>query len=504
MPVPANAPPPHHGRRSWRPRSARSPGSLRPTPCPSWIWIRRVAQRRRDRPWTGRCGCSGSTADYQAHHPSIRLVDGSFDPSAAVLERRGRPRVGRHARRDGLADRARPARAVDAARQRASPISPEPRRSSPAASRASSRTSSTCPTRSWSARRCSIRRSSPRSRPRRRRRAASARPSRCSRSTCWSIVAGCGADPARALAQTSADRHRDRAGRARSGLPHRQHLEHAGGGPSRRRRRQAHVRLPRAARRRPGGLPGRVRRQRPGQHPATRAGQPANPGGGPGHADPHPRLQDAGRRLRRLPRRRGTRVRSGDGHPRPELPAGRPDRRPRLLRAHRHRRRCGDHRAGAVRARAPGPRHGRSRRSAGSWRSIPPRPGGDGGSMSRWSSWPSPRPTVALRRRCLRRARGVGVARASRRRCRRTSCWPRWWPGSEARCYRSVCSRPVRPACRCPPPPRFGPVVRGTLTRSLRRRSWTLRHRHGRPRAGRRLRRQPGPVLVVVRRGEGR
>ena len=55
-------------------------------------------------------------------------------------------------------------------------------------------------------------------------------------------------DPARALAQTEADRAVDRPDRARPGLPDRQHLEHARGGEGRRGRGQADVLLPRPAR----------------------------------------------------------------------------------------------------------------------------------------------------------------------------------------------------------------------------------------------------------------
>ena len=147
-------------------------------------------------------------------------------------------------------------------------------------------------------------RSSPRSRPRRRTRGSVAQePPRASRSTCSSTVAaavrpGAGARADARRSPASIDRSR-----ARPGLPHRQHLQHAAGRTRRRRGRQADVRLPRAPGRPAGGLPRRLRGKRAGQRAASRAGQPAHPRRAPRPPAPDARLQDARSRRRRLGRR---------------------------------------------------------------------------------------------------------------------------------------------------------------------------------------------------------
>ena len=123
-------------------------------------------------------------------------------------------------------------------------------------------------------------------------------------------------DPGAALAQTKAIAPVHRPDRPGSGLPDRQHLEHAPGREGRRRRGQADVPLPRPAGRPAGRLPRRLCRQHPRQRAAARAGHPAPPRCAPRSSAADAPLPDAGPRRRRLHPRGRARIPVRDGDPR--------------------------------------------------------------------------------------------------------------------------------------------------------------------------------------------
>ena len=215
---------------------------------------------------------------YQRHYPSIQLAAGSFRPGSALLSAEASRALGAEAGSHGRAEPARPARAAAAADQRrgrslageAALLQPPVDEARGLSLRARTRSSSAPSTfedqivPAFQALPASARERSSRAR-------------RCRRSTCsWTAR---GSTPIRRLrsAQTKAIAQSINRIAPRSGLPDRQHLEHAPGRERRRGGGEEDVLLPRSAGRPAGRLPRGLRRQHPGERAATRQRQPAPP-----------------------------------------------------------------------------------------------------------------------------------------------------------------------------------------------------------------------------------
>ncbi len=284
-------------------------------------------------------------------------------------------------------------------------------------------------------------------------------------------------DPGHGARADEGDRAVHQPDRPGSGLPHRQHLQHAPGRQGRRRRGQADVPLPRPAGRPAGRLPRRLRRQHPRQRAAARTA-PTSASAAPiaatcGGCSLYRTLAFAG--VGSDPRRRA-RIAVGDGDPgtRPLFDAAAEDLAVSAL-------------VGG-RGRACSPRHSRctsrgvarsvarSARSAAEMELAAACPRGGalaarlgsagGGRDRRGDRLCAPVPSTPDRASVSAGEAVVAAvapaARAAGRVARRHAA-----RGSHPR-------RRSRPRLPVPAPPRFGPVIRGTLSRSLRRRSWAL------------------------------
>ena len=226
---------------------------------------------------TGPVRVFGFDRRYQQHYPSIRVVVRRVRaraPPRSAPRRRGALAPGRRADRSSDAPRAR--RAAVRCRSAASRTSRGPRRSSPAASRASSRTFLYVPDALVVQPGDVPARDRPRVPARPARRAAPrSRACRCSEADVLRRPVAAASDPAGRVRADPGDRAGDPARRApdQAGAD-RQHLEHAPGRARRRRGRQADVPVPRPARRPARGVPRRLRR--PASWPATQRREQAN------------------------------------------------------------------------------------------------------------------------------------------------------------------------------------------------------------------------------------